>query len=78
MIIVTGPNLRSGSVLCVTFVCGVGEPELIGVGAGLDDMGAEGEPVNDGGEPGIGEGLTPFREGRVGGDGDEGAFLAHG
>lgn len=42
-------------------------------------MGAEGEPVDDGGgEPGIGEGLTPFRGGRVGGDGDGGAFLALG
>ena len=40
-------------------------------------MGADGEPVDDdGGEPGVGEGLTPLGEGRVGGDGDGGAFLA--
>ena len=46
-----------------------GDPQAIGVAAGLDDVGAEREAVDDrGGEAGVGEGLAPFREGCVGGD----------
>jgi hypothetical protein len=46
----------------------VGQP--VGVGAGLDDVAAEGEPVDDGGaEPGVGERFGPARKGVVGGDG---------
>lgn len=34
--------------------------ESVGLGAGFDDVGAEGEPVDDGGaEAGVGEGLGP-------------------
>jgi len=40
-------------------------------------VGVEGEAVNDGrGEPGVGEGLAPFAERRVGGARDGGSFLA--
>ena len=39
-------------------------------------MGAEGEPVDDGGgEPGVTEGLAPIRTRRVEGDGDEESTL---
>ena len=42
-------------------------------------MGAEGEPVDDGGgEPGVCKRLAPFREGGVGGDGHRGPLLALG
>src|SRR6266568_2876000 len=55
-------------------VAGLGGAQPVGVGAGLDDVRVEGEPVDDGGaEPGVGEGGGPFGEGRVGG-----AFLAFG
>ena len=54
-----------------------GEP--VAVGAGLDDVGVEGEPVDDGGcEAGVGEGVAPFGEGGVGGAGDGGAFFPGG
>src|SRR6516225_2394928 len=60
-------------------LAGPGRAQPVGVGAGLDDVGVEGEPVDDGGaEPGVGEGGGPFAEGGVGGDGDGGAFLALG
>nr|WP_329245937.1 hypothetical protein [Actinoallomurus sp. NBC_01490] len=53
--------------------------EAAGVGAGLDDVAAEGEAVDDGGaEAGVCEGLGPAAEGLVGGDGDAGLFLAFG
>src|SRR5664279_1814782 len=56
------------------FRFGVGQP--VGVGAGLDDVAAEGEPVDDGGaEPGVGERFRPAREGVVGGDGHGVLFL---
>ena len=39
---------------------GFGVGKSIGVGAGFDDVAAEGEPVDDGGaEPRVGEGLGP-------------------
>ena len=51
----------------------------VGVGAGLDDGGFEGDPVHDrGAQPWVGEGAGPFGEGGVGGHRDAGAFLAFG
>jgi len=58
---------------------GLGEAvlEAPGFGAGLDDVGLVGEPVDDGpGEPGVGEDAGPFAEGEVGGDDQAGAFVA--
>lgn len=53
--------------------------QAVGVGAGFDDVAAEGEPVDDGrAEPGVGEGLGPAGEGLVGGDGDAVLLLAFG
>jgi hypothetical protein len=49
--------------------------EAVGVGAGFDDVGVEGEPVDDrGAQAWVGEGAGPFGECGVGGDGD-GCFL---
>ena len=51
----------------------------VGLGAGLDDVGFEGDPVHDrGAEPGVGEGAGPFGERGVRRDRDRGAFLAFG
>ena len=51
----------------------------IGLDAGFDDVGLEGDPVDDGGaEPRVGEGASPFGDCGVGGDRDRGAFLAFG
>ena len=53
------------------------QPE--GLGAGLDDVGLEGDPVHDrGAEPRVGEGARPFGERGVRRDRDRGAFLAFG
>jgi hypothetical protein len=39
----------------------LGGAQPVGVGAGLDDVGVEGEPVDDGrAQPGVGEGTGPF------------------
>ena len=60
-------------------MAGLGGAQPVGVGAGGDDVGVEGEPVDDGGaEPRVGEGGCPFGEGGVGRDRDGGAFLAFG
>src|SRR6201987_807448 len=60
-------------------VAGLGGAQPVGVGAGGDDVGVEGEPVDDGGaQPRVGEGRCPLGEGGVGRDGDGGAFLALG
>src|SRR5271169_3180333 len=60
-------------------VAGLGGAQPVGVGAGGDDVGVEGEPVDDGGaEPGVGEGGCPLGEGGVGGDRDGGAFFSFG
>src|SRR6266511_4297662 len=49
------------------------------MGAGLENVGVEGDPVHDrGDEPGVGEDGSPFAEGEVGGDRDRGAFFAFG
>src|SRR5829696_8247482 len=53
--------------------------EAPGLGAGVDDVGAVGEAVDDGlGEPGVGEHLRPFAEREVGGDDQRAAFVALG
>jgi hypothetical protein len=53
--------------------------EAPGLGAGVDDVGAVGEAVDDGfGEPGVGEDLRPFAEGEVGGHDQAAAFVAFG
>jgi len=47
---------------------GAGVGEAVGVGAGLQDVAGEGEPVHDrGAQPGVGEGLRPAGEGFVAG-----------
>ena len=54
-----------------------GEP--VAGGAGLDDVGAVGDAVDDSGcEAFVGEGFGPFAERRVGRDRDGGAFFAFG
>jgi hypothetical protein len=51
----------------------------VGLGAGLDDVGLEGDPVDDrGAEPRVGEGAGPLGERGVRRDRDRGAFLAFG
>ena len=53
--------------------------EAPGFVAGVDDVGAVGEPIDDGlGEPGVGEDLRPLAEGEVGGHDQRGAFVAFG
>lgn len=47
------------------------------VGAGFEDVEAQGEAVG-GGRPRMVEDLAPFRERRIGGDGDGGAFCSLG
>src|SRR6266705_2802326 len=57
------------------FLGAAGGTQPVGVGPGLDDQGVEGEPVHDrGGQAGVGEGLAPLAERRVGGHRD-GGFL---
>jgi len=51
--------------------------EAPGFAAGVDDVGAVGEPVDDGlGEPDVGEDFRPFAEGEVGGDDQTAALVA--
>src|SRR5829696_8700657 len=58
---------------------GAGGSQAVGVGAGGDDVGAEGEPVDHGGgEAGVGEGAAPFGERGVARAGDGGFLLAGG
>jgi hypothetical protein len=60
-------------------VAGLGGAQPVGVGAGLDDVCLEGEPVDDGStQPRVGEGGCPLGEGGVGRDRDGGAFFAFG
>jgi hypothetical protein len=64
-----------GSVLRV----GEAVAEAPGLGAGVDDVRAVGEAVNDGfGEPGVGEHLGPFTERQVCRDDQRRAFVAFG
>lgn len=70
MAVARGGGLLSGAA---------GGLESIGLGAGLDDVGVEREPVDDGrGEARIGEGGAPFGEGGVGGTRDGCPLLAGG
>ena len=56
-----GPRPASGGSGGGCLPVGPGGAQAVGVGAGVDDVGVEGEAVNDGrGEPGVGEGLAPF------------------
>ena len=55
-----------------------GGAQPVGVGAGVDDVGVEGEPVHRRGEEGVGERGSPFAERGVGGAGDGGSFLGGG
>jgi hypothetical protein len=51
--------------------------EAPGLGAGVDDVRAVGEAVDDGlREPGVGEDLRPLAEREVGGDDQRAAFVA--
>jgi len=53
--------------------------ESVAAGAGLDDVGVEGEPVNHcSSQSWVGEGVAPFGEGGVGGAGDGGPFFPGG
>jgi len=53
--------------------------EAPGFAAGVDDVGAVGEPVDDGfGEAGVGKDFRPFAEGEVGGHDQAAAFVAFG
>jgi hypothetical protein len=53
--------------------------EAPGLGAGVDDVGAVGESVDDGlREPGVGEDLGPFAERQVRRDDQAAAFVAFG
>jgi hypothetical protein len=53
--------------------------EPVAGGAGLDDVGLVGDAVDDGGgESWVDEGLGPFAERGVGGNGDSGSFLSFG
>ena len=53
--------------------------EAPGLGAGVDDVRAVGEAVDDGlGEAGVGEDLGPLAERQVGGDDQAAAFVAFG
>lgn len=58
---------------------GLGGAEPVAVGAGLEDVGVEGDAVDDGGdEPGVGDDGAPFAEGQVAGQGDAGFLFAFG
>ena len=62
-----------------SFAVGEAVFEAPGFGAGVDDVGAVGEPVDDGfGEPRVGEDFRPLAEGEVRGDDQAAAFVAFG
>jgi hypothetical protein len=53
--------------------------ESVGLGAGFEDVGVEGDAVDDGGdEAGVGEYGSPFAEGQVGCYADACSFFAFG
>src|SRR3954468_14231267 len=69
-----GVSSRGGCLLA-----GEAVAEAPGLGAGVDDVGAGGEAVDDGlGEAGVGEDLGPVAERQVGGDDQRSAFVAFG
>ena len=56
---------------------GLAGAESVGLGAGLEDVGVEGDAVDDGGdEAWVWEDRAPLAEGQVGGDRDGGPFFA--
>ena len=60
-------------------VGGLAGAQSVGLGAGFEDVGVEGDAVDDrGDQAGVGEDGAPFAEGQVGGDSDRGAFFAFG
>src|SRR3954453_21673951 len=70
---------RGSSAGCPGALVAEAVVEAPGLSAGVDDVRAVGEAVNDGlGEPGVGEDLGPLAEGRVGGDDKRSAFVALG
>ena len=72
------PHLSS-RILAPAGTGGLAGAESVGVGAGLDDVGVEGDAVDDrGDQAGVGEDGSPFAEGQVGRDGDGGSFFAFG
>ena len=67
---------RSGALLGRA---GEAVAEAPGLGAGVDDVRAVGEPVNDSlREPGVGEHLGPLAERQIGRDDQRPAFVAFG
>ena len=69
----------AGSAWWGHLLAGAGGGESVGLGAGVDDVGVEGEPVDDGGgQSGVGEGVAPLAERGVRSAGDGGSFLAGG
>src|ERR1700693_312709 len=53
----------AGSLALSVLLGGAGPGEAVGIGAGLDDVAAEGDAVDDGGaEAGVGECLGPAAE----------------
>jgi hypothetical protein len=62
-------RVRSARLSWAAFALGESVFEAPGLAAGVDDVGAVGEAVDDGfGEPGVGEDFRPFTERQVGGD----------
>jgi hypothetical protein len=58
---------------------GLAGGELVGLGAGFDDVGVEGDAVDDGSdEARLGEHGSPFAERQVRADGDGGSFFSFG
>src|SRR5215210_3531031 len=72
-----GASCGGGS--CRLGLAGKAVAEAPGLGAGVDDVRAVGEAVDDGlGEPGVGEYLGPLAERQVGGDDQAAAFVSFG
>ena len=66
-------------MLAPVLFCGLTGAWAVGLGAGLEDVGVEGDAVDDGCDQSrVGEDGPPPREGQVGGDRDGGPFLACG
>ena len=79
MLVLLGRRGWAGSAWWGHLLAGAGGGESVGLGAGVDDVGVEGEPVDDGGgQSGVGEGVAPLAERGVRSAGDGGSFLAGG
>jgi hypothetical protein len=58
---------------------GLAGAEAVGLGAGFEEVGVEGDAVDDcGDQTRVGEHAAPFAEGQVGGDRDRGSLFAFG